>query len=58
MGWLKGLLKSRKFYLCVAACVTAGLNGQFQMIPYIIMVNAGLIAAEDVAAKLKTGSSV
>ena len=52
-----GLLKSRKFWLCAGACVAAGVNGQWWLIPGIIMAEAGLVAAEDCAAKLKTGKA-
>jgi len=55
MGWFKGLLQSRKFWLTVGACVAAAVTGNAAAIPTIIMVNAGLIAAEDAAAKLESG---
>ena len=55
MGWLKALVKSRKFWLTVGACAAAAATGNTQAIPIIIMVNAGLIAAEDAAAKLNLG---
>ena len=53
MGWLKGLVQSRKFWLTVGACVAAAVTSNAASIPTIIMVNAGLIAAEDAAAKVK-----
>ena len=55
---IKALLNSRKFWLMVGACVAAYMNGHPDYIPYILMANAGLIAAEDMGAKIGMGKLV
>ena len=50
-------LVSRKGLLAISACVAAGANGQWWLIPGILMGASGLIAVEDAAAKLRTGKS-
>lgn len=47
MSWLKGLVKSRKFWLTVIACGAAYAVGCPWMIPPLIMGNVGAIAYED-----------
>jgi hypothetical protein len=50
--FLNLLLRSRKFWLTVGACVCAAQVGRAEWIPAIIMAEIGAIALEDAAGKV------